>query len=72
MKIFAALLIGLVIGLMMGMLYLTMTGWHADNVGGPAMGIALVLAVLLAVGLSDWLLWRRPARHQETPPRKLP
>lgn len=70
MKIFSATLIGLVVGLLMAFAYLALTGEAKDNLGGPVMGVTLVLAVLLAVGLTDWLLWRRPARHQDAPPKR--
>lgn len=68
MKLLAASFIGTVIGLLMAFAYLTLTGQCKDSLGGPLMGISLVLAVLLAVGATEWLLWRRPSRHQDTPP----
>ncbi len=72
MKIFAAVLVGSTIGGLMGFIVIVMIDTRMD-LYSPIMGCALVLAVLLAIGATEWFLVPRPRRDNDLPPKgKLP
>ena len=67
-----ALAVALVLTLLLAYLGVAVTGWHKDNLGGPVMGLASVLALVLGVGAAGVLTRRPRVPDQENPPGKLP
>jgi hypothetical protein len=60
----AAIAVALLLVLLMGYVWFTLTGWHKDNVTGPFLGVLAVLALVLAVGVTEMLTSPRGDRSE--------
>ena len=67
-----ALAVALILTLLLGYLATAVVGHCKDNLGGPVMGLAGVLALVLGVGLAGVLTRRPRVPDQDEPPSRNP
>ncbi len=65
MGILGGALAGLLMWMMMGYAWITLTGWHKDNLAGPMIVVIAALAMVLGVGLAGMFMGKPKDRSEK-------